>query len=96
MLFAVLQNSTLIFNIYGTTEVSSWSTCHRVTEAHLQRAREEEEEGGEEKRENKNRVPLGDAMLGTKLEVRDSQGKTVVKGYGEIFLGKTFLVFGSY
>ena len=55
-----------------------------MTKTHLQRTGEEEEEGGEGKSE----VPLGDAMLGTKLEVRDSQGKPVVKGYGEIYLGK--------
>ena len=34
-------------------------------------------------------MPIGDPMLGTILEVRDPRGKTVTKGYGEVFLGKT-------
>ena len=55
---------TLIFNIYGTTEVSSWSTCHRVTETHLERAREGGGEGGGEEEEEGGKERLG-CLLGT-------------------------------
>ena len=78
----MLQNSTVIFNIYGTTEVSSWSTCHALTQADLQRG---EGEGGGER--GCSRVPLGQAMLGTTVELRDTLGK----GHGEIFLGGKIL-----
>ena len=62
-----------------------------MTETHLQRAREGGGEGGgeeEEEGEGKIGVPIGNPMLGTTLEVRDPRGKTVTKGYGEVFLGK--------
>ena len=74
--------------------MSSWATCHAVTETHLQKARREGEGEGEGEREGdgegeggEREVPVGGPMLGTRLEVRDSAGKTVAEGYGEIFIG---------
>ena len=95
---------TRIFNIYGTTEVSSWSTCYAVSEMDLQRGRrgetEREGEGGEREggEVGEGSVPLGEVMLGTKMEVRDTSSspseKVVVQGYGEIYLGKSFFTGG--
>lgn len=72
--------------------MSSWATCHAVTEAHLQKAKrggegEEEREGDGEGGGGEREVPIGGPMLGTRLEVRDSAGQTVAEGYGEIFIG---------
>lgn len=33
------QNSTRLFNVYGITEVSSWATCHEITDRELARVR---------------------------------------------------------
>ena len=33
-------------------------------------------------------VPIGEAMLGTTAEVRDTLGRPVAEGFGEIFLGE--------
>lgn len=84
---------TQIFNIYGTTEVSSWSTCHAVGEAVLRRSPAERGErerngGGREEGEiEEESVPLGEPLLGTQVEVRgelsDKNGR-----FGEIYLGK--------
>ena len=83
---------TQIFNIYGTTEVSSWSTCHAVDEAVLRRSLAE---GGERERNGGGRgegkieeesVPLGEPLLGTLVEVRGEQSEENGR-FGEICLG---------
>lgn len=83
---------TQIFNIYGTTEVSSWSTCHAVDEAVLCRSLAE---GGERERNGGGRgeskieeesVPLGEPLLGTLVEVRGEQSEENGR-FGEIYLG---------
>lgn len=91
------KNVTHIFNVYGTTEVSSWSTCHAVSEADLQRSLVQGAEenrgsqsGGEGKPEKEeDRVPLGEPLLGTLVEVRKELSSGSEKGgFGEIYLGK--------
>ena len=86
--------------------MSSWSACYAVSEMDLQRAMRRVEEGeGEEGEEGRERergevdeesVPLGEVMLGTRMEVRDASSSTslmkrVHQGYGEIYLGEISL-----
>lgn len=88
---------TQIFNVYGTTEVSSWSTCHAVSETDLQRSlvegaeersreRQRGAEGEPEKEEE--RVPLGEPLLGTLVEVKEESSGSEKGEFGEIYLGK--------
>ncbi|KAK7831815.1 hypothetical protein U0070_016445 [Myodes glareolus] len=69
-------NKTQIFNIYGITEVSSWSTFYKIPEEVL---------NSPVKRESP--VPLGSPLLGTVVEVRDTNGSLVHEGTGQVFLG---------
>ncbi|XP_036376699.1 beta-alanine-activating enzyme [Megalops cyprinoides] len=64
-------NSTRIFNLYGTTEVSCWATCYQL-----------QLEAG-----NDVSVPLGTPLMGTVVEVRDEGGGVVTHGSGQVFIG---------
>lgn len=57
-----------------------------MTERDLQSVRDGAR--GKEGEGSREDVPLGEAMLGTKIEVRDSQ---VENGLGDIYLGKFHL-----
>ncbi|CAH1266967.1 AASDH [Branchiostoma lanceolatum] len=67
-------NMTRFYNIYGITEVSSWATLYRIPEEHINAG-------------NRSRVPLGQPLLGTKLEVRNMEGKPVSEGQGVLYIG---------
>ncbi|KAI8510527.1 Cyclic nucleotide-gated olfactory channel [Branchiostoma belcheri] len=67
-------NATQFYNIYGITEVSSWATLYRIPEEHISTG-------------NSSRVPLGQPLLGTKLEVRNTEGKPVSEGRGVLYIG---------
>lgn len=69
-------NKTQIFNIYGITEVSSWATFYRIPEKILNSTLKCEFP-----------VQLGFPLLGTVVEVRDTNGFTVQEGNGQVFLG---------
>ena len=69
-----LQNKTVIFNIYGITEVSSWATCYQVT--------------ADDDCDSPTTVPLGSPLLGTRVELRDEDGMPIDKGSGFIWIGK--------
>ncbi|XP_068961377.1 beta-alanine-activating enzyme isoform X1 [Petaurus breviceps papuanus] len=69
-------NKTKIFNIYGITEVSTWATCYRIPEEDLNSTLGVESP-----------VQLGFPLLGTAVEVRDTNGLTVQEGEGQVFLG---------
>ncbi|KAJ8277094.1 hypothetical protein GJAV_G00071410, partial [Gymnothorax javanicus] len=64
-------NSTRIYNLYGTTEVSCWATCHQL---HLDTMSSEA-------------VPLGSALMDTLVELRDEDGKKIAQGEGQVFIG---------
>uniref|UniRef100_A0A8C8AJX3 Beta-alanine-activating enzyme n=1 Tax=Otus sunia TaxID=257818 RepID=A0A8C8AJX3_9STRI len=70
------ENKTSIFNLYGITEVSSWATCYRVPEEVFSADLRTDFP-----------VPLGSPLLGTKVEVRDTNGSAVLEGEGQIFIG---------
>ncbi|XP_043762636.1 beta-alanine-activating enzyme isoform X3 [Cervus elaphus] len=81
-------NKTQIFNIYGITEVSSWATFYRIPEKILNSTLKYEfqliqrvERGCELP------VQLGFPLLGTVVEVRDTNGVTIQEGNGQVFLG---------
>ncbi|XP_049742191.1 beta-alanine-activating enzyme isoform X4 [Elephas maximus indicus] len=69
-------NKTQIFNIYGITEVSSWATFYRIPQEILNSTLKCELP-----------VQLGFPLLGTVVEVRDTNGFTVQEGNGQVFLG---------
>ena len=60
-----LQNNTTLFNIYGATEVSSWQTCYQITFKDLLSAKQCPD------------VPIGEPLLGTMVDLRDSGGTAV-------------------
>ncbi|NXA22767.1 ACSF4 enzyme, partial [Ibidorhyncha struthersii] len=70
------ENKTSIFNLYGITEVSSWATCYKIPE----------EVFSADFRTDFT-IPLGSPLLGTKVEVRDTNGSAVLEGEGQIFIG---------
>ncbi|XP_074760958.1 beta-alanine-activating enzyme isoform X2 [Athene noctua] len=70
------KNKTSIFNLYGITEVSSWATCYKIPE----------EVFSADLRTDLP-IPLGSPLLGTKVEVRDTNGSAVLEGEGQIFIG---------
>ncbi|XP_015337615.1 beta-alanine-activating enzyme isoform X1 [Marmota marmota marmota] len=69
-------NKTQIFNIYGVTEVSSWATTYRIPEKILNSTLKCDLP-----------VQLGFPLLGTVVEVRDTNGFTIQEGSGQVFLG---------
>ncbi|XP_008046116.1 acyl-CoA synthetase family member 4 isoform X2 [Carlito syrichta] len=69
-------NKTQIFNIYGITEVSSWATFYRIPEKLLNCTLKCDLP-----------VQLGCPLLGTVVEVRDTDGLTVQEGSGQVFIG---------
>ncbi|XP_077859670.1 beta-alanine-activating enzyme isoform X6 [Macaca mulatta] len=69
-------NKTQIFNVYGITEVSSWATIYRIPEKILNSTSKCELP-----------VQLGFPLLGTVVEVRDTNGFTIQEGSGQVFLG---------
>ena len=89
-----MQNKTTLFNIYGTTEVSSWATCHQIDIRDLS----EGATGGMEPlglvmREHSfsDHIPIGKPLLGTRLALQDSEGTEVCQGFGEIWIGTSSL-----
>lgn len=69
-------NRTQIFNVYGITEVSSWATYYRIPEKILNSTLKCELP-----------VQLGFPLLGTVVEVRDTNGSRIQEGNGQVFLG---------
>ncbi|KAM7157633.1 beta-alanine-activating enzyme isoform 1-T1 [Molossus nigricans] len=69
-------NRTQIFNVYGITEVSSWATFYRIPEEILNSTLKCELP-----------VQLGFPLLGTIVEVRDTNGFRIQEGNGQVFLG---------
>ncbi|NWR29938.1 ACSF4 enzyme, partial [Tachuris rubrigastra] len=70
------ENKTSIFNLYGITEVSSWATCYKIPE-----------EVFSANFRTDFPVPLGSPLLGTTVEVRDTNRSAVLEGEGQIFIG---------
>ncbi|KFV15375.1 Acyl-CoA synthetase family member 4, partial [Tauraco erythrolophus] len=70
------QNKTSIFNLYGITEVSSWATCYKIPEEVFSADFRTDFP-----------IPLGSPLLGTKVEVRDTNGSAVLEGEGQLFIG---------
>uniref|UniRef100_A0A8C4SG64 Aminoadipate-semialdehyde dehydrogenase n=1 Tax=Erpetoichthys calabaricus TaxID=27687 RepID=A0A8C4SG64_ERPCA len=64
-------NQTQFFNLYGITEVSCWATCFQIPENNI----------------SNTVVPLGMPLLGTMVEVKDSDGHLINEGEGQVFLG---------
>nr|CAD7394747.1 unnamed protein product [Timema cristinae] len=70
-----------LFNIYGITEVSCWASLHEVNLCH------DKYFVNKYRLESVNPIPLGTALSGTLLSVRDTLGVEVQEGEGEMFIG---------
>nr|XP_003221627.2 PREDICTED: acyl-CoA synthetase family member 4 isoform X1 [Anolis carolinensis]XP_016849521.1 PREDICTED: acyl-CoA synthetase family member 4 isoform X1 [Anolis carolinensis] len=68
-------NKTHIFNIYGITEVSCWATYYKIPEEVFS------------SHQFDSLVPLGAPLSGTVVEVKDTNGFTVLEGDGQVYLG---------
>lgn len=66
-------NSTKFFNLYGTTEVSCWSTCYEVTQKDFS--------------SHTDNLPLGQPLTDTIAIVLGDNGQQVKEGRGQLFLG---------
>ena len=95
------QSNSLIYNLYGITEVSCWASCHHIPADQLVGDSSGACHGnmtfkGKDVEDciidEVNVVPLGLPLLDTVIEVRDDNGKVVQEGIGQIYIGG--LVFG--
>ncbi|XP_051511642.1 beta-alanine-activating enzyme isoform X2 [Myxocyprinus asiaticus] len=69
-------NSTRIYNLYGTTEVSCWASWYKVPDKLL--CSDDTTDVS---------VPLGEPLLDTVIEVRNETGHFVTDGEGQVFIG---------
>ena len=80
-----------MFNIYGTTEVSCWATCYHIPNADLigrsQPLVAMATKQGRAVDDISDQVPIGEPLLGTRLEVRGEDGSGVCQGFGGIWIG---------
>ena len=94
------QSNSLIYNLYGITEVSCWASCHHIPADELVGNSSAVCHGNMTSKckdvedcviDEVNDVPLGVPFLDTVIEVRDDNGKVVQEGMGQIYIGE--LVF---
>ncbi|XP_051954079.1 beta-alanine-activating enzyme-like isoform X2 [Xyrauchen texanus] len=69
-------NSTHIYNLYGTTEVSCWASWYKVPDKLL--CSDDTTDVS---------VPIGEPLLDTVIEVRNETGHFVTDGEGQVFIG---------
>ena len=89
---------TKLYNLYGITEVSSWATCHCISEQELLNTEDGEYpisvtlENGKTflSEQTMHSVPLGAPLLDTLVEVRDEGGTVLTEGTGQVFIGSVF------
>ena len=80
---------TRLYNIYGITEVSSWATCHYITDEELNAAID-----GDEIENFNNSCKLGEPLLKTDLIVYDDNGDVVSEdSIGHLWIGLFFIVY---
>ena len=91
---------TELYNLYGITEVSSWATCHHISEEELSRSKDcvaskrAERDECDFSEQAVLSVSLGVPLLDTLVEVRDRSGEVLTEGIGQLFIGE-FLMFWS-
>ncbi|KAM9831351.1 beta-alanine-activating enzyme [Neosynchiropus ocellatus] len=69
------KNKTIIFNVYGITEVSCWACCYEIPPSLLF------------SNDTSSSVPLGSPLMATSVEVMDENGSVVTEGEGQVFIG---------
>ena len=72
---------TRLYNVYGITEVSSWATCHLITDEELDTAALDVD------CEMSNTCELGKPLLHTKICIRNDNGEEITSGFGHLFIG---------
>ena len=86
----------MIYNLYGTTEVSCWASYHRIPSDQLTEDRTGDADYGNFRVEDQENfsvglvsdVPLGIPLLDTVIEIRDENNELVKEGVGQIYIGK--------
>lgn len=91
-ILSTLQNSTRVFNLYGITEVSSWSTCCEIAEEDLTKWRSGPSSLGSQMSAGgpSDAVCIGVPLLNTRVEVVGAgRGRLSAEqpGEGNIWLG---------
>lgn len=95
------SNCTLIYNLYGITEVSCWASCHLIPVKQLlvdERCSSNDSDSsfdefpGYAPVDLVNSVPIGLPLLDTIIEVRDESNCVVQEGMGQIYLGLHMLM----
>lgn len=86
-------SNTLIYNLYGITEVSCWASCCLISNEQLVEA----QTGAADKNlmgkdrdfavDIKNEIPLGCSLSDTIIEVQDEKNELVEEGLGQVYLG---------
>ncbi|KAM8890113.1 beta-alanine-activating enzyme [Synchiropus picturatus] len=69
------KNKTIIFNVYGITEVSCWACCYKIPPSLLR------------SNDTSSSVPLGSPLMATSVEVQDENGCVITEGEGQVFIG---------
>ena len=91
------NTSIKIFNLYGTTEVSSWATCCKVDLESFVKSPTIKIDSSIKQSSILNShdigvcisaVPIGEPLEDTRVEVHDNDGKDITDGVGEIWIGK--------
>lgn len=74
-----------MYNIYGITEISSWATCHYITDDELNVAVDDD---ASELNGGFNTCDLGPPLSQTELIVYDDNGDLVLRnGVGHLWIG---------
>ncbi|XP_068720110.1 beta-alanine-activating enzyme-like isoform X2 [Montipora capricornis] len=88
------SSNTLIYNLYGITEVSCWASCYPIPIKHLVNNRCSLSDGdsfdempGDIPVDLANDIPVGRPLLNTVIEVRGESGSLVQEGMGQIYIG---------
>ena len=95
------ESNSSIYNLYGITEVSCWASCHKITDCELEDTSADfhgiSTSGHVSLESHKaswvSEVPLGTPLTDTTIEVRDANGKIVLEGVGQIYIGKLFYLW---
>lgn len=97
-------NTIQLYNIYGISEVSSWSSIEQVSliepvqlcEASTDTFVEDSSSLIDKARLKEilgNGFPIGKPLTGTVIEVRSDSDQAISNGVGEIWVGKSFFFF---
>ena len=90
-------SKTLMYNLYGITEVSCWASCYHIPNDQLEFREIASEADNGNCREKSlddfpvgivSDVPLGLPLSNTLIEIRDEKNELIKEGIGQIYIGE--------